>query len=134
VTTDDASGLDLDLAVASLRADAADVKSLLKMLVDDLGAGLGARLHVQRTGGVFRKGGDVRSVRIEVGDEEFEAVVEGEALRCGIGHASGGIRIRTEKTDMDGWLARLLGALRAEAARSQNVREALENLLVRGQP
>lgn len=128
----DPQNLDLDLAAASLRADATDVRTLLKVLVDYLQGGLGSRLHVQRAGGLFRKGDEIRSLRAEVGDDDFEAVVDGDTLLCGIGHSSGGIRIRSEKVDMSTWLTRLLGALQAEAARSQRVREALENLLIRG--
>ena len=126
--------LDLELAAASLRADASDVRVLLKVLVDYLKDSLGSRLHVQRKGGLFRKGEEVRSVRIELGDDEFEAVVDGDVLLCGVGHSSGGIRIRNEKVDMATWLTRLFGSLQSEAARSQEVRQALESLLIRGRP
>jgi hypothetical protein len=51
-----------------------------------------------------------------------------------IGHSSGGIRIRSEAVDVDGWLARLLAALEAEAAHSQAVRLALETIVIGGNP
>ncbi len=124
---------ELDLAAASLRADASDVRVLLKVLVDYLQDSLGPRLHVQRKGGRFRKGEEIRSVRIDLGGDEFEAAVEGDVLVCGVGHSSGGIRIRNEKVDMATWLNRLFGSLQSEAARSKEVRQALESLLIRGQ-
>jgi hypothetical protein len=131
VSTDDS--LDLELAAASLRADASDVRVLLKVLVDNLQDSLGSRLHVQRKGGLLRKGEEIRSLRIDIGDDEFEAVVDGDVLVCGVGHSSAGIRIRSEKVDMATWLTRLFGSLQSEAARSQGVRQALEGLLIRGQ-
>jgi len=61
-------------------------------------------------------------------------VVDGTSLRCTIGHSSGGIRIRSEKVDVDVWLARLLAVLKAEAAHSQSVRKALEGIVIGGSP
>jgi hypothetical protein len=132
VSTDDS--FDLELAAASLRADATDVRILLKVLVDRLTDALGPRLAVQRAGGRFRKGDEIRSLRIALGDDEYEAVVDHDALVCTVGHSSGGIRIRREKVDMSTWLTRLLGSLEAEASRSQTVREALEGLVIGGRP
>jgi hypothetical protein len=131
VSIDDS--FDLELAASSLRADASDVRILLKVLVDNLQDSLGPRLHVERKGGRFRKGEEIRSVRIDLGDDQFEATVDGDALACGVGHSSAGIRIRNEKVDMATWLNRLFASLQSEAARSQGVRQALEGLLIRGQ-
>ena len=64
--------------------------------------------------------------------DQFDAEVDGTALRCTIGHSSGGIRIRSEKVSVDEWLARLLAALKAEAATSQAVRLALESMVIGG--
>jgi hypothetical protein len=124
---------DLELAAASLRADRTDVHVLLKVLVDQLSDALGDRLRVERTGGLFRKSDQIRSLAVAMGDESFEAVVDGPTLRCTVGHASGGIRIRTETVTMDAWIARLLTALQAEAAHSQSAREALEKMVIGGQ-
>ena len=56
----------------------------------------------------FRKSDEIKSVRITLGDDTLEAVVEGGSVRCSIGHSSGGIRIRSEQVGMDAWLTRLL--------------------------
>ena len=123
---------DLELAAAQLRADSSDVRILVKVLVDQLSDALGPRLEVQRAGGRFRKSDEIRSLTITMGDDQFDAEVDGAVLRCTIGHSSGGIRIRSEKVDMDTWLGRLLTVLKAEADHSQAVRQALENIVIGG--
>lgn len=126
--------MDLELAAASLRADASDVGVLMKVLADSLADALGPRLEVKRSGGRLRKSDGVRSLRITLDDDLFEAEVEGGSIRCTIGHSSGGIRIRSEKVDVDGWLTRLLASLEAEAADSLAVRRALETIVIGGKP
>ncbi len=128
--TDDS--FDLELTAASLRADSSDVHILVKVLVDQLADALGSRLEVQRSGGRFRKSEEIKSLRISMDDDQFDAEVDGTSLRCTVGHSSGGIRIRSEKVDMDTWLARLLTSLKAEAAHSQAVRQALESIVIGG--
>jgi len=126
--------MDLELAAASLRADGTDVRILVKVLADQLADALGSRLEVQRSGGRFRKSDEIRSIRISIDDDQFEAEVDGDTLRCTIGHSSGGIRIRSEKVSVDIWIARLLGVLKAEAAHSESVRRALETIVIGGNP
>ena len=123
---------DLELAAAQLRADSTDVRILLTVLVEQLSDALGPRLAVQRAGGLFRRSDEIRSLTITVGDDQFEAVVDGAVLRCRVAHSSGGIRIRSETVDMETWLGRLLAVLKAEAAHSQAVRQALENIVIGG--
>jgi hypothetical protein len=123
---------DLELAAAQLRADSTDVRILVKVLVDQLSDALGPRLEVQRVGGRFRKSEEIRSLRITMEDDQFDAEVDGPVLRCTIGHSSGGIRIRSEKVEMDAWLHRLLTCLRTEADHSQALRLALENIVIGG--
>ena len=130
--TDD--DFDFELTAASLRADGSDVHILVKVLADQLTDALGPRLEVQRAGGRFRKSDEVRSLRITLDDDQFDAEVDGSSLRCTVGHSSGGIRIRSEKVDVDTWLSRLLASLKAEAAHSQAVRQALESIVIGGPP
>lgn len=126
--------MDLELAAASLRADGSDVRLLVKVLVDKLADALGPRLEVKRSGGRFRKPAEIQSIRITIDDDTFDAEVDGDVLRCTIGHSSGGIRIRSEKVDLDAWLKRLLVVLQSEAAHSQAVRQALETIVIGGTP
>ncbi len=124
--------MDLELAAASLRADGTDVRILVEVLADRLAEALGSRLTVERARKLGRRSGDVRSIQIRLDDDQFEAVVDGDALRCSIGHTSGGIRIRSDKVGVDEWLTRLLAVLKAEAANSQAVRLALESIVIGG--
>jgi hypothetical protein len=127
-------GMDLELVAASLRADGSDVRILVTVLADQLADALGSRLEVERSGGRFRKPGEIRAIRIAMEDDRFDAEVDGSTLRCTVGHSSGGIRIRSEKVGMEAWLSRLLAALKAEAAHSQSVRLALESMVIGGNP
>ena len=122
---------DLSMAVSQLASNNTDVRIMLKVLVSQLADVLGDRMVVERAGR-FRKSDEVRSVRVSLGEDTLEAVVEGARVRCTIGHASGGIRIRSQQVGMDEWLTRLLSALQSEAANSERTRAALENLVIGG--
>jgi hypothetical protein len=128
--TDDS--FDLTLAASTLRANSSDVHVLLKALSSELAEGLGPRLQVEFAGGRFRKSDVIAALRIAMGNDTFEAVVDGPVLRCTVGHTSGGIRIRSESVEMDQWIIRLLGALQAEAAHSESARLALEHIVIGG--
>jgi hypothetical protein len=131
MTLDDSS-YDLNMAAASLRSNSADVHMLLKALSDELSDTLGDRLVAQRGGGRLRKSPEISSLRITLGGNQFEAVVEGSSLRCILGHFSGGIRIRSETLDVNEWIVKLLQALNGEAAHSESARLALENIVIGG--
>ena len=103
---------------------------MLKLLVGQLADVLGDRMQVERAGGRFRKSEDIKSVQIILGDDTLRAEVEGAGVRCSIGHASGGIRIRSEQVGMDAWLTRLLTTLNDEAAHSEQTRLALEHIVI----
>lgn len=123
---------DLELASTSLLADTKDVGTLLKVLVKQLQGALGDRLKVERKGGLLRKSDEIKSVEAAIGNDVFQAELQHGGVGCTIGHASGGIRIRSEQVDMDQWLRRLLANLQAEAAHSQTARLALENIVIGG--
>ena len=133
-TTGDAA-FDLDLAVASIRADSADAGMLLAALVDQLHDALGTRLQTTYAGGgLLRRSKDrtLIGVTITLGDDVLTATIDGGSVRCTIGHGSGGIRIRSDQVAMDAWLRTLLNALQAEAAHSQVTRTALESMVIGG--
>jgi hypothetical protein len=126
------AAFDLAMAVSQLASNSTDLRIMLKLLVAQLSDALGDRIAVERAGR-FRKSDEIKSVRIRLGDDTLEAVVEGGTVRCSIGHSSGGIRIRSEQVGMDAWLTRLLTTLQAEAAHSEQTRVALENIVIGGQ-
>jgi hypothetical protein len=121
------------MAVAALQANSTDVPMMLKLLVGQLQELMGRRLVVERGGGRFRKSDEIKSVQIAVGDDELRAEIDGPSVRCTIGHVSGGIRIRSTQVDMGEWLKRLLAALQAEAAHSDQARQVLESMVIGGE-
>jgi hypothetical protein len=128
--------LDLDLLAASLEADHSDVRMLLKALAERLSDALGGRLRVERSGGgvlLRKKPGDIRQLSVVLGDDELTAAVVDSRLECSVSHRSAGIRIRSEKVDLQDWLRRLLSSLRDEAAHSQASRQALEAIVIGSQ-
>lgn len=128
----DDESFDLAMTAASLRADAGDVTILIRVLSDHLAEALGPRFVVERAGGLLKRSKEITAIRITLGDDTYEGTVEQGTLRCSIGHTSGGIKIRTEKLEVDEWLDRLLAALKAEADQSLAVRQALENIVIGG--
>jgi hypothetical protein len=126
------AAFDLSMAVAQLASNSTDLRIMLKLLVSQLSDVLGDRMVVERAGGRFRKSDEIKSVRITLGNDTLEAVVEGATVRCSIGHSSGGIRIRSEQCGMDVWLTQLLSTLQSEAANSEQTRAALENIVIGG--
>jgi len=121
---------DLSMAVSALASNSTDTHIMLKALVSQLADVLGTRLTVERSGGRFRKSDEIKTVRITLGDDTLQADVDGGTVRCSIGHASGGIRIRSEQVNMDAWLTRLLTILHNEASHSEQTRIALENIVI----
>jgi hypothetical protein len=124
--------MDMDMALASLRADGGDLKTLLNLLASQLQDALGKRLEVERAGSLLHKSTDVRKLRITIGDDDFEADSSSGDVTCTVGHRSGGIRIRSERVDGDVWLGRLTASLKEEAARSDSLRRALETMVIGG--
>jgi hypothetical protein len=123
------AAFDLSMAVSQLASNSTDLRIMLKLLVAQLSEVLGDRIAVERAGR-FRKSDEIKSVRIVLGDDALEALVDGGSVRCSIGHSSGGIRIRSEQVGMDVWLTRLLTTLQSEAAHSEQTRLALENIVI----
>jgi hypothetical protein len=122
--------LDLSMAVSQLASNSTDLGIMLKALVSQLSDALGNRLTVERAGGRFRKSDQIKQVRITLGDDTLQADADGGSVKCSIGHASGGIRIRSEQVDMNTWLLKLLTILRDEAAHSEQTRLALEHIVI----
>ena len=123
------AAFDLSMAVSQLASNSTDLRIMLKLLVSQLSDVLGDRIAVERAGRL-RKSDDIKSVRVTLGNDTLEAVVEGASVRCSIGHSSGGIRIRSEQVGMDVWLTQLLSTLQSEAAHSEQTRVALEKIVI----
>ena len=124
--------LDLDMAVASVRSNLSDVRILLKVLAEQLAGAVGGDRLVLERAGRFRRTDEVRALELSMGDDDFRAELDGAALRCTVGHRSGGIRIRSEQVPVDDWLRRLLTSLQVEATHSERARQALERIVIGG--
>ena len=124
------AAFDLSFAVSTLQANSTDTRIMLKLLMQQLAEALGSRITIERAGGRFKKSDEIKSVQIILGNDTLSATVEGASVRCSIGHASGGIRIRSEEVGMDQWLTRLLTTLSNEAAHSEQTRLALEHIVI----
>lgn len=129
--TDSSDAFNLDLALSSLHADGGDIQLMFRLLLERLSIALGDRLHVERAGRL-RKDGSIRRVEIELAGVALIAELRDSAPRFLIGRVSGGIRIRTEVTDIAGWLKILLDALNTESEHSTITRQALETIIIGG--
>ena len=123
------ASFDLSMAVSQLASNSTDLRIMLKLLVAQLSDALGSRINVERAGRL-RRSDEIKSVRITLGDDTLDAIVDGGSVRCSIGHSSGGIRIRNEQVGMDAWLTRAAldpagggGQQRADAARTREHRD-----------
>jgi hypothetical protein len=127
--TSDDSTFDLDLAVSSMAADGSDTQLMMRLLTERLAQVLGDRLQIDREGRL-RKTNVIRKVEVRLDDAELVAELSGSSANFLIGRVSGGIRIRTERTDAPTWIRTLLEALRKEADHSAATRQALESIVI----
>lgn len=129
--TDASDALNMDLALSSLQADGSDIQLMFRLLVERLSVALGDRLRVARAGRL-RNDGRIRRVEIELKGTQYIAELRDGAPQFVVARISGGIRIRSEETDVTGWLASLLLALNQEAQHSTTTRQALETIIIGG--
>ena len=116
---EESDAFDLDLAVSSLAADGNDNQLMMRLLCERLSGVLGDRMRIDR-GGLLRKNNTIRRVEVRIGDTDLVAELGGAAPTFSIGLVSGGICIRTERTDAARWIRTLLEALRKEADHSRH--------------
>jgi hypothetical protein len=125
---------DMQMAAAALLANNKDVKMMLRVLGKSLQDSLGDRVEVAHVGGglLHRQTEEVKSITVHLDQDDYQAAMDGPAVRCTVGRSSGGIRIRTEQLPVEQWLTRLLSALQAEAINNQSAQAALQNVIVGG--
>jgi hypothetical protein len=126
--------MDMQMAAAALLANNKDVKMMLRVLGQTLQDTFGDRVSITRpTGGLFHKqSNEVKSITVHLGPDDYEASLDGPAVRCSVGRSSGGIRIRNEQLPVEQWLSRLLSALQQEAVNNQSAQAALQNVIIGG--
>jgi hypothetical protein len=122
---------DLELLAAGMAAGltreyAGDREMFLSVLVETLQPALGERLRVERSGGWFRRGGPIRRLQVDLGEQHYVLEVgKGGALSATCSRIVRGIALRTDELSVEDWLRTVTEAL-AECARTH--REALEAL------
>jgi len=128
--TSDAAPVSFDLLAASLRADLGDVATFVEALAVKLEEAVPAAVRVERARQGFRGPKLVRAIVFDAGGEHLELRRDGGTLQTRRARVSGGIVIKTEEIEIDGWIEALTGALTAEAGRNERTRLALEQLLM----
>lgn len=127
----DRAPLDIDMVAAALRADSSDVAAFVEGLASKLEQTVPGRVTVQRgRQGMFGPK-VVRRISLDAGDQRLDLTRgAGDTVETRIARVSGGIVLKNEALDTEAWLSALGQALAAEAARSQQIRQALERLLL----
>jgi hypothetical protein len=128
--TEEPESVDLDLLAASLRADSSDLDAFVESLAVKLEDAVpkGVRVARSRRGMFGPK--LVRQIEIDLGDQRLDLRSATGSVETRRAKLSGGIVLKSERLDIDAWLAALGEALAAEARRSETTRQALQRLLI----
>jgi hypothetical protein len=120
---------EVDLLMASLRADQSDVVVLFGALREKLVDALGDRVTVQHKHATRRQPAS-EGLSLALGEHLLEAsLAQGVVTLCDR-HVVRGIVLRSDELDLAQWLGVLVTTLRAEADRSDATRRALAQLVI----
>jgi hypothetical protein len=128
-------GADIDLLMASLRADAADLHTFVQVLAVKLEGALPGHVQVQRRGGLFSHDKSVTRIGVDLGEHQYSigtgnhGQIEAQRQRV-----VRGIVLKTEDLSVDDWIRELVTELGQKAESSSQEREALERLLLGRSP
>jgi hypothetical protein len=128
--TEEPESVDLDLLAASLRADSSDLDAFVESLAVKLEDAIpkGVRVTRSRRGMFGPK--LVRQIEVDLGDQRLDLRSATGSVETRRAKLSGGIVLKSERLDIDAWLAALGEALAEEARRSATTRQALQRLLI----
>ena len=119
-----------DLIAARLRADAVDVAAFVEALAVKLEGALPGRVTVVRRGaGLFDRRKHVRGIAVVLGDRRYQLDCRDGAVDASCRNEVRGIAIRSERLELDDWIAALSRELAAHAQESEQGRLALERML-----
>ena len=122
---------DIDLLLATLRADLADSHAFLGALAVRLDGALPGRVAVERHGGLFNHDKSVKRIALDLGERRYSISDEGHGrLKAERATVVRGIALKTEALDVDAWLGGLAATLAEQAQQSSAARAALEKLLL----
>ncbi len=126
---------DIDLLMASLRADAADLHTFLQVLAVKLEDALPGHVEIQRHGGLFSHDKSVERIAVDLGEHQYSistgrhGQLQAQRLRV-----VRGIVLKTEDLPVDDWIRELVTDLGQRAETSSQERIALERLLLGRSP
>jgi hypothetical protein len=118
-----------DMVAAGLRADAADLDAFVEALAVKLEGALPGRVAIARQGGLFSRSKRVREISVDMGDCRYNLVSNGGHIETTRRNEVRGIAIKSERLELDDWIAGLSRELEASARESADGRQALERLL-----
>jgi hypothetical protein len=119
-----------DLIAAGLRADARDLGAFVEALAVKLEGGLPGRVTVVRKGsGLFDRSKRVREIDVVLGDCRYRLEHRDAQVETSRRSEVRGIAIKSERLDLDEWIASLSRELTAHARESEHGRQALERML-----
>jgi hypothetical protein len=126
-----ASGDELDLPAATLRANGDELASSVQVLAGSLEQALPGIVTVQwrRVGGFRSKRREVQRIEVPLGDELFELRRDEAVVVCTRHKVVRGITLSRREMTLADWLPALVGALGGRAEISERDRDALEGLL-----
>jgi flagellar hook-associated protein FlgK len=128
-------GSDIDLLLASLRADAADLHTFLQVLAVKLEDALPGHVQVQRHGGLFSHDKSVTRIALDLGEHQYSIGSDHHGqLHAQRQRIVRGIVLKTEDLSVDDWIRELVTELGQKAETSSQERAALERLLLGRSP
>jgi hypothetical protein len=126
----DSDDMRFELVASSLRADSGDLKAFSEALATKLEGALPDRCTVVRKGGGFFSGPKrVERITVDLGDLQYQLVVDGGRVEPSRGKAVRGIVLKTERLLLEQWIDDLSRQLTSEAQESEQARLSLERLL-----
>ena len=130
MTPEESSSTDLDLVAAALRADLSDIAAFVEGLATRLEQALPGLVEVKRAKQGFRGPKLVTEISVDTADGRLSLQRDGGQVRTVRAKSSGGIVLKTEKLDIDAWLAALRVEVAEQAQRSERTRLALQQLVL----
>jgi len=122
---DTISGDDIDLIMAALRADTADLSVFLDVMAMKLADALPEHTEVERSGWPRRQ---VRSVTVDLDDRRYR-LRRAHGIQAEVAHVVHGVTLSTQRLDVDEWLRALATSIAGFADAQARGRDALERLL-----
>ena len=120
----------IDEALASLRADAADGHAFLQALAARFEQALPNAVRIDRRHGIFSSDHSAKAIEIDAGPDRYRiADTGGGRVQAERTRVVRGIALKTERLDVDAWIAALAQTLAADAERSAEAQAALRRLL-----